>query len=261
MDRKWGQHFLIDKNIARKIIRAANLEPGDTVLEIGPGRGVLTEEILSHQAKVIAVEIDNQLVQKLKQKFKNYIEENKLKVIACDFLKLDLAKFFAPYPVLKIVANIPYYITGRILRKIYNFKNWKRAVLLLQKEVAQRLKATPGTKEYGILSVATQVYTRVEIVGFASPKVFRPQPKVTSAIVRLERLPEPLIKPEEEKGFFHLLHIAFGQRRKILINNLSRSLNCSKVKLEKIFASSGLGANIRAENLSIADFVKLNRFL
>lgn len=256
-----GQHFLVDKNIARKIIRAADLKRGDTVLEIGPGRGILTEEILSCETKVIAVEIDNRLVQELEEKFKDYIKEDKLKIIADDFLKLDLVKFFTACPVLKIVANIPYYISGAVLKKIYDFKNWGTAVLLLQKEVGQRLKAIPGTKNYGILSVATQVYTRVKVVGFVSPKVFRPQPKIISAIVRLERLPEPLIKPEEEGDFFHLLRIAFGQRRKILINNLSRSLNCSKVKLEKIFASLGLGANIRAENLSIADFIKLNRYL
>jgi len=260
MGKFWGQHFLIDKNIARKIVQVANLKSEGIVLEIGPGKGILTEEILPKVAKVIAIEIDRKLVNGLKEKFASYLELKRLEIINADFLKFDLTSLNYNRE-LKIVANIPYYISGAILEKIFGYQNWQVAVFLLQREVAQRLVAFPGSKDYGILTIAAQVYSRIKIISFISAKVFRPQPKVESAIVCLERLPLPLIKPEEEKNFFRLLHLAFGQRRKILLNNLAQGLNYSKMKLQKIFSQLDWSLNLRAENLTITDFKKLFRIL
>ncbi len=260
MGKFWGQHFLIDKNIARKIVQTADLSPRDIILEIGPGKGILTEEILPLVTKVITVEIDRKLIAELKDKFALYFNRQQLEIINADFLKFDLNSLNYGQQ-LKIVANIPYYITGAILEKIFSYRNWQNAVFLLQREVAERLVAGPGSKTYGILSIVAQVYCRIEIRSFVSAKVFRPEPKVESAIVRFERLSVPLIGREEENNFFSLLHCAFGQRRKFLLNNLSRGLGCAKPKLEDIFSRLGWSSNLRAENLGVADFIKLNQLL
>lgn len=260
MGKFWGQHFLIDKNIVRKIIRIANLDSRDIVLEIGPGEGILTGEILPLVKKVITIEIDRKLVSELREKFALYLNRGQLEIINADFLKFNLNSLNYDRG-LKIVANIPYYITGAILEKIFNYQNWHSAVFLLQREVAQRLIAQPGSKNYGILSIAAQVYSRIKITSFVSAKVFRPEPKVESAIVYLEHLPVPLVNSEEEKSFFSLLHLAFGQRRKILLNNLARGLGYSKLKLQNFFSQLDWSLNLRAENLSIADFIKLNQIL
>ncbi|HCJ66896.1 MAG TPA: ribosomal RNA small subunit methyltransferase A [Elusimicrobia bacterium] len=260
MGKFWGQHFLIDKNIVRKIVQTADLHPRDVILEIGPGKGILTGEILPSVTKVIAIEIDRKLISQLKDKFALYFNRQQLEIINADFLKFDLDSLNCNQE-LKIVANIPYYITGAILEKIFDYQNWQNAVFLLQREVAERLIAQPGSKNYGILSIVAQVYCRIKIISFVSAKVFRPEPKVESAIVRFERLAVPLVGSEEEKSFFSLLHLAFGQRRKILLNNLARGLGCSKLKLQNIFSGLSWSLNLRAENLSITDFIKLNQIL
>ncbi len=274
MGKFWGQHFLIDKNIARKIVQTANLKSGNVVLEIGPGKGILTEEILRGEhlplvKKVVAIEIDSRLVSELKEKFVLFLGSERLEIINADFLKFDLNSLDYNGE-LKIVANIPYYITGAILEKVFNYQRWQSAVFLLQREVAERLiaqprrinlRGQPGSKNYGILSIAAQVYSRIKIMRYLSSKVFRPEPKVDSAIVYFERLSPPLIKPEEEKNFFHLLHLSFGQRRKFLLNNLASGLGYSKEKLNKIFKQLGWSLNLRAENLTITDFIKLNQIL
>ncbi len=258
MGKYRGQHFLIDKNIARKIANSADLNLQDYVLEIGPGKGILTEQIFPKVKKVIAIEIDKKLVQELKEKYSKEIQDDKLEIICADFLKFDLNSFRTKkIKFIKIVANIPYYITGAVLRKIFDFKFWELAVLLLQREVAERLKAKSGSKNYGLLSILSQVYTRVNVVSYVPRHVFRPIPKVDSAIVCLERLLVPLIDLGNEKNFFYILHAAFSQRRKILLNTLAHGLNCKKQVIKKVLEKLGFSPDVRAEQLSVVEFKRL----
>lgn len=250
-----GQNFLIDKNIQAKIIRGCNLRKEDIVLEIGPGRGELTQYLLKQAAKVIAVEIDKNLYQALKEKFSSF---KNLELLNTDILKLDLSGLLPRTGAgkLKVIANIPYYISSPIITHLLRHSESVGEIYLtLQKEFAERLTAHPGGKDYGALSCFAQFYTRPKALFTISSGAFWPRPKVDSCFVRLETLDEPSVKVKNEQLFFKIIRAGFNQRRKLLKNNLSRIFPQPQAAgcIDKL----GLDENVRAEDLSLSDFAKI----
>lgn len=249
--KKLGQHFLIDKNIIRKIINAFSPSENDLIVEIGPGKGILTDELVKHSKNLILVEIDNQLVADLQTKFPE------LKIINKDILECNFSTDFFESKY-RIIGNLPYYITSQILFKIFDNKNnIIDAMIMIQKEVAERLVAKPSSKEYGILSVFTQFYSDVEILFNVSKNVFYPKPEVDSSIVRLNLKSEIKLNKLEENTFRRIVKTAFNQRRKILKNSLKNMFkDLETSKLEKFF-SLPFDFSRRAEELSLDDFIYL----
>ncbi|MDD5688053.1 MAG: 16S rRNA (adenine(1518)-N(6)/adenine(1519)-N(6))-dimethyltransferase RsmA [Elusimicrobia bacterium] len=254
MKTRLGQNFLVDKNITRKIAASADILPSDTIIEIGPGNGILTEEIGNISKKVIAIEIDKTLTNNLSVKFEN---NNNIIIINKDFLRWTPPRI----KKLKFVANLPYYISSAIIGKILHLDNWDTAVLMVQKEVAERLKALPGTDDYGILSIACQVFCTVEKIFDVSNTCFFPKPKVTSTVVKLKRLSKPLIKKTNEKRFFKIVKSAFAHRRKTILNSLSMELDINKTIIQKKLLEANISPFCRAETVSIASFIKLTNVL
>ncbi len=249
--KKLGQHFIIDKNIIRKIINAFSPSENDLIVEIGPGKGILTDELVKHSKNLILVEIDNQLVADLRTKFPE------LKIINKDILECNFSTDFFESKY-RIIGNLPYYITSQILFKIFDNKNnIIDAMIMIQKEVAERLVAKPSSKEYGILSVFTQFYSDVEILFNVSKNVFYPKPEVDSSIVRLNLKSEIKLNKLEENTFRRIVKTAFNQRRKILKNSLKNMFkDLETSKLEKFF-SLPFDFSRRAEELSLDDFIYL----
>lgn len=244
--KRFGQNFLHDENILNKIVREINPQPDDAIIEIGPGYGALTQKLISATEKLIAIEIDNELAEELKSKFPN------LQLINEDFLEIDLSKLTSQENELRIVGNIPYNITSPILFKlIQNNKLIKDAVFMVQLEVAKRMTADRGTKDYGILAVVLKYFTETKMCFKISPNVFYPKPKVFSALVHI-RFKEIKQTIEEQKLFIEIVKAAFGNRRKILKNSFSNS-----IFHEIDFSNSGVDLSLRAENLDVVDFVKL----
>ncbi|MBN1383465.1 MAG: ribosomal RNA small subunit methyltransferase A [Elusimicrobia bacterium] len=258
MKSRLGQNFLIDKNIARKIAVSGEISQSDTVVEIGPGRGILTEELAKISKRVIAVEIDKKLADYLSGKF-NPVPMHKcgVKIINSDFLKWS--------PPLKkklcFIANLPYYISTAVIEKILSIDNWDTAVFTVQKEVAGRIKAGPGSKDYGVLSVACQLFCKVEKLFDIPPHCFSPSPKVISSVIRLRRTRKQPIKEKDEKKFFKIVKASFAHRRKIILNSLYTELGIEKKLLEKNLSDSGIPPLCRAETVSIGDFIKLTEKL
>lgn len=250
-----GQHFLIDKNIQAKIIQACELDKGDTVLEIGPGRGELTQYLLSRTKRVIAVEIDNHLYQDLKEKFSSF---KNLVLLNANILKINLVDRVGQQGLgkVKVIANIPYYISTPIIARLLRYKKYLDVIFLtLQKEFAERLTAHPGNKDYGALSCFVQFYTNPRVLFSISRSAFWPAPKVDSCFVRLRILPRPSVEVKNEELFFGIIRTAFNQRRKFLKNNLVRMFPQSKVMA--CLQETGLGIDVRAEDLSLSDFAKV----
>ena len=244
--KRFGQNFLQDENILNKIVKEINPQPDDAIIEIGPGYGALTQKLLSETENLTAVEIDNQLVKDLKEEFPQ------LQLINEDFLETDLSKLTSKEKKIRIVGNIPYNITSPILFKlIKNNKLIKDAVFMVQLEVAKRMSAKKDTKDYGILAVVLKYFTEAELCFKISPNVFHPKPKVFSALVHIQfkELNQPA---EEQRKFIEIVKAAFGNRRKILKNSLSNS-----IFHEIDFSNSGIDLSLRAENLSVDDFIKL----
>lgn len=250
--RRLGQHFLFDPSILKRIVNVAGIHPEDTVVEIGPGHGRLTRMLSERASKVIAIEIDTSLYNKLKEDLKDI---SNVEVHLGDALKFpyqDLQEF-------KVVANIPYYITTPIIFKLLEYKkNLISMTLTMQKEVAERIVAMPGTKKYGILSVIIQYYGEPSL-NFIIPRgAFRPPPEVDSAVVKIEILRQPKVKAEDEELFLKVVKQAFGQRRKTISNAL-RSL--VKGDVIEILNKAGINPTRRAESLSIAEFVRLSNMI
>ncbi len=246
------------------MLKAAQLSPEDEVLEIGPGLGVLTSELCSRAKKVVAVEKDRQLIpilEDLTRDFKNIC------ILESDVLKLDMEELRESHfeGNFKVVANLPYYITSPILMKIIENRHLiPMAVLMVQKEVAQRLTASPGTKEYGILTIAVNMYADVKMVCTIGKEAFLPPPKVKSAVVQIVLRQEPREQVEDEAFFFKVVEAAFGERRKTLRNSLSRRLNISGIDTEaidKALEVTGIDPMRRGETLSIKEFAKLTEEL
>lgn len=246
--KRLGQHFLTDENIARKIVGSLNIKRDDLILEIGPGSGVLTKFFLSKAKRVIGVELDPHLVEILRRKYEN------LEIIQGDFLKLNLGDLIQEGHKLRVVGNIPYYITSPVIFKVIENRQLVRDLtIMVQREVAKRIVSSPGTKDFGILSVVSQVYSQPEILFHVSKNVFSPRPKVDSAVVQF-RFPEHSRFYLEDEGFFmRVLKICFGMRRKKLRNSLkSLSIN---------FAQTDFDLDRRPEELTVEEWVRLCNIL
>jgi len=255
--KRWGQNFLVDHNIARKIISSAELSPEDIVLEIGAGKGILTGKIASQVKKVIAIEIDKKLCSFLPEELKNY---KNVEIIEGDFLKLDISRFLTSgfRSSVKVIANLPYYITSPIIVKLLKMKGWSEAIFMLQREVGERIAASPGGKDYGALSILVQYHCDVEKQFNVSRNVFRPKPDVDSIVIKLKLLKLPRIKVKDEKMFFEIVHAAFSQRRKKLSNSISNVLEIDKYPLENLLERLNISPTRRAETLSIEEFATIS---
>lgn len=241
--KRLGQHFLTDPQVLKRIIAVADLSKDDLVLEIGTGLGILTKELADRVQRVVTIEIDRELLKIAKDVLKDY---SNIKFIREDFLKITAATS-TNY---KVVGNLPYYITAPIIEKILEAEDKPElAVLMVQKEVAERMAAGPGTKKYGSFSIFVQYHAEVKLTSFVSKSSFSPWPEVGSAIVILRPYKTPKYKVENEKLFFDIVHAAFQQRRKKIRNSLA------EFKLE----GRGIDLNRRPESLSIEEFVELSK--
>ena len=262
--KKFGQNFLIDTRILEEIIDAAQITKDDFVLEIGPGIGTMTQYLCKAAREVVAVEIDTNLIPILQDTLKEY---DNVEVLNQDILKVDINKLAheknEDRPI-KVVANLPYYITTPIIMGLFeNHVPIKSITVMVQKEVADRMQVGPGTKDYGALSLAVQYYAKPYIVANVPPNCFMPRPKVGSAVIRLERYEEPPVKVKDEKLMFRIIRASFNQRRKTLANGLKNSaeLDYTKEEVEAAIEALGRGASIRGEALTLEEFAKLADFL
>lgn len=261
-----GQNFLIDTNILRKIVENAELTEMSGAVEIGPGIGALTEQLAKVCKKVIAFEIDHRLIPVLKDTLSPYPH---VSIIHQDFLKANvnqvLRDYFSEDQEISIVANLPYYITTPIIMKCLEDKlPFKNMVVMMQKEVGDRIVAKPGTKNYGSLTLAIQYFTTAEIVLHVPKTVFMPQPNVDSVVVRLRKREKPIVEVKDESFFFKVIKSSFGQRRKTILNNLTNSFEQGKEKKELILACLNLAEidpKRRGETLTIEEFAKLSDVL
>lgn len=259
-----GQNFLIDKNVLNKIVSASELNENSCVLEIGPGAGTLTRRLAETGARCTAVEIDKALLPILGETLAGFDNFN---LINSDILKVDLKKLikdeFDNKPF-HVIANLPYYITTPIIMQILESRlPVVSMTLMVQKEVADRMCATCGSKEYGALSVAVQYYTIPTVICRAEPHCFIPQPKVASSVVHLKVSATPTVTVSDEKKFFAIVKSSFGQRRKTLLNALSKSpyFSANKDSVRSALIQMGVDENIRGEKLSISQFAKLSELL
>ncbi len=263
-----GQNFLNDTGILKRIVEAAGLSKGDLVLEIGPGLGSLTVRLADKAGLVVAVEIDKKLIPALNANIQDYLN---IKIIQDDILKLDVDKVLKEaiaeregefsHTSTKIVANLPYYITTPVVMKLLEGGlTVETMVFMVQKEVADRMIAKPGGKDYGALSVAVQYYSNASIAIKVPPSSFIPQPDVDSCVVKLDIYKTPPVKLHDKKLFFRVVKAAFGQRRKTLVNALNNSgfFNLTKDEIKKIFDENGFDENLRGETLSIGEFARLS---
>lgn len=261
--KKYGQNFLIDTSVLERIIKAAQIGPEDCVLEIGPGIGTMTQYLAENAGKVIAVEIDKALIPILEETLAPY--EN-VTVIQGDILKVDIGELAKEHNAgrpLKVVANLPYYITTPIIMGLFEKEVPLESItVMVQKEVAERMQSKPGTKEYGALSLAVQYYAAPEIIANVPPNCFMPRPAVGSAVVNLKCFETPPVEVKDERFMFALIRAAFNQRRKMLVNALSGAgeLALSKEKICEALASLGISETIRGERLSLTEFAKLSDY-
>lgn len=262
--KKFGQNFLIDTHVLDKIIRSAEITKDDMVLEIGPGIGTMTQYLACAAGKVVAVEIDKALIPILEDTLDGY--EN-VRIINDDVLKVDIAKLAEEENggrSIKVVANLPYYITTPIIMGLFeNHVPLKSITVMVQKEVADRMHVGPGTKDYGALSLAVQYYAKPYIVANVPPNCFMPRPKVGSAVIRLERYENPPVEVTDEKLMFRIIRASFNQRRKTLANGLKNSaeLDFSKEEIEQAIGALGRGASVRGEALALEEFAALSNLL
>ena len=262
--KKFGQNFLIDTHVLDKIIRAAEITKEDMVLEIGPGIGTMTQYLAEAAGKVVAVEIDKNLIPILSDTLSAY--EN-VTIINEDVLKLDIQKLANEEnqgrPI-KVVANLPYYITTPIIMGLFeNHVPVESITVMVQKEVADRMQTGPGNKDYGALSLAVQYYAEPYIVANVPPNCFMPRPKVGSAVIRLTCHEQPPVEVKDERLMFDIIRASFNQRRKTLANGLNNSdkLSFSKEEITEAIESLGKGSSVRGEALTLEEFAELSNYL
>lgn len=262
--KKFGQNFLVDTHVLEKIINSAEITEQDCVLEIGPGIGTMTQYLAEKAGEVIAVEIDKALIPILQDTLSDY---DNITVINEDILKVDVAALVRKKnngrPI-KVVANLPYYITTPIILGLFESNVPLESItVMVQKEVADRMQVGPGTKDYGALSLAVQYYARPEIVAHVPPNCFIPRPKVGSAVIRLTRYEQPPVAVENEKFMFSLIRASFNQRRKTLVNGLTNAegLKLDKKRIQEAIEQFGWSPSIRGEVLTLEQFAQLSNSL
>ena len=261
--KRFGQNFLIDAHVLEKIVSAAGITKDDCVLEIGPGIGTMTQYLAESAGQVIAVEIDTNLLPILTDTLKDY---SNVKVINQDILKVDINELVKEYnngrPI-KVVANLPYYITTPIIMGLFESNvPIDNITVMVQKEVADRMRVGPGSKDYGALSLAVQYYASPYIVANVPPNCFIPRPNVGSAVIRLTRYQEPPVQVKDPKLMFKLIRASFNQRRKTLQNGLNNSpeISFSKEEITKAIESLGVSPSVRGEALSLEQFAQLANY-
>jgi 16S rRNA (adenine1518-N6/adenine1519-N6)-dimethyltransferase len=258
--KKYGQNFLVDRHILEKIVAVAEIGKTDCVLEIGPGIGTMTQYLAEHAGKVIAIEIDKFLIPILNETLSGY---DNVVIKNEDILKADIHQLIKEYPngkSIKVVANLPYYITTPIIMALFEQHIPLDSItIMVQKEVAERIKTGPGSKEYGALSLAVQYYARPDIVAIVPPTCFIPKPAVASAVIRLVKHPVPPVKVADESFLFAIIRAAFNQRRKTLANALANAenLNLSREEVVDALRESNLSESIRGEALTLVQFATL----
>ena len=257
--KSFGQNFLIDSNVIKKIISAADIKADDFILEIGPGIGTLTQHLAFSAGNVAAVEIDDRLIPVLDETLAGY---DNVTVINEDVLNVDLEKLVSersPGKRIKVIANLPYYVTTPVIMELLKISGLIRSItIMVQKEVADRMAADPGTKDYGALSLAVEYYCGVKKITDVSPNCFMPRPEVTSSVIQLNIRDEK--QPvKDERLMFKLIKAAFAQRRKTLLNSLRNSgeFNLTKEQWEEALEKLGIEPSVRGEKLKLEDFVKL----
>ena len=262
--KRFGQNFLIDTHVLEKIIAASEITKEDFVLEIGPGIGTMTQYLAEAAREVAAVEVDRSLIPILEDTLKEW---DNVEVINEDILKVDIRELALKKnggKPIKVVANLPYYITTPIIMGLFeNQVPIDSITIMVQKEVADRMQVGPGTKDYGALSLAVQYYAKPKIVANVPPNCFMPRPKVGSAVIRLERYEQPPVKVNSEKKMFQIIRASFNQRRKTLVNGLknAQGLNYSREEIEQALKKCGLSPNVRGEALSLLQFAELSNAL
>ena len=259
--KRFGQNFLIDTHVLEKIISAAEITENDFVLEIGPGIGTMTQYLADAAREVVAVEIDKNLIPILKDTLKEW---DNVTVLNEDILKVDIRRLAMDKnggrPI-KVVANLPYYITTPIVMGLFEKQVPIEAItIMVQKEVAQRMQEEPGSKDYGALSLAVQYYASPQIVANVPPNCFMPRPKVGSAVIKLERYPEPPVEVKDEKLMFSIIRASFNQRRKTLVNGLKNAaeIHFTKEEIEEALTKCGIPLNVRGEALSLEQFAEIS---
>ena len=262
--KKFGQNFLIDTHVLEKIIQSANITKEDFVLEIGPGIGTMTQYLAEAAREVTAVEIDRNLIPILKDTLSGYDNVN---VINEDILKVDICRLAQEKnggrPI-KVVANLPYYITTPIIMGLFeSHVPLDSITIMVQKEVADRMQVGPGTKDYGALSLAVQYYAQPYIVANVPPNCFMPRPKVGSAVIRLTRYSQPPVQVDDEKKMFRLVRASFNQRRKTLVNGLNNSpeVHATREAVLAALEQMGLSPTVRGEVLTLEQFAQLSNLL
>lgn len=262
--KKFGQNFLIDTHVLDKIIAAADITEEDFVLEIGPGIGTMTQYLCENAREVTAVEIDKKLIPILEDTLGSY---DNVTVINEDILKVDIGKLAEEKnggKPIKVVANLPYYITTPIIMGLFeSHVPIDSITVMVQKEVADRMQVGPGTKDYGALSLAVQYYAKPEIVANVPPNCFMPRPKVGSAVIRLTRHEKTPVEVEDEKLMFRIIRASFNQRRKTLVNGLNNApdIPVSKENIAKAIQELGASESIRGEALTLEQFAKLSNLM
>ena len=254
-NKKLGQNFLINEEIINQIIEKADVNKNDTIIEIGPGLGSLTAKLLENANKVIAIELDSNMSNILKERFCLY---DNFELIEKDVLKVDLNEIVEKYDSVKVVANLPYYITTPIIMKLLEEKlKLKSITVMVQKEVGERFCAVPNSKEYGAITISINYYTKPEIIIDVPKENFEPMPEVDSCVIKLDVRNVPPVELKSEKDFFNLIKAGFSQRRKTINNSLA-SMGISKEKIKNVLEKLGIDSKLRAENLTMEQFADIS---
>jgi len=252
--KKFGQHFLVDRQALQDIADAVDPQPGETIIEIGPGRGALTDLLAARGNPLVAIEIDRALASQLTEQ---YAQLSHVRIVEADFLRVDLSSIVSGDFV--VAGNVPYYITTPIIFQVLKAPLPRHAVFLVQREVAERIVGAPGSNEYGALSVNVQAIATTEIIRHVAPGSFRPPPRVDSSVIRITPRPAPLVGPGEIERFRTFVQGLFGMRRKQLANSLRSITSRSAGEIQSILRELDIDPQARPETLTPAQFIELNR--